>query len=221
VPVVLGGGHETAYGHYLGYALSRVRGSAQAASPPGWRPVAVINLDAHLDVRPFTDGHGHSGTPFRQAMEHPDFPLPGERYVCLGAEPHACAREHVRYVREHGGAIRWADEVRGRLADEFVAQRDRLAAAGCQLYVTLDADAVGGAEVAGVSAPGALGLSAVEVARCAYLAGLSSQVSSFDLVEVNPREDPTGQSVRWAAGVVWQFLAGLARRRSDRGVSGN
>ena len=39
VPVVLGGGHETAFGHYLGY----VRG----------RPaVAIINLDAHLDVRP-------------------------------------------------------------------------------------------------------------------------------------------------------------------------
>src|SRR5579871_2626999 len=40
VPVVLGGGHETAYGHYLGYVGA------------GLEDVAVINIDAHLDVRP-------------------------------------------------------------------------------------------------------------------------------------------------------------------------
>src|SRR5262249_12850813 len=75
VPVVLGGGHETAYGHYLGYVKAR-------------RAVGVINLDAHLDVRPLINGKGHSGSPFRQALEHPSDPLPGPRYVCLGVQPH-------------------------------------------------------------------------------------------------------------------------------------
>src|SRR4051812_40492798 len=42
VPVVLGGGHETAFGAYLGYAAA------------GW-PVGLINVDAHLDVRPLID----------------------------------------------------------------------------------------------------------------------------------------------------------------------
>src|SRR5262245_55914011 len=36
VPVVLGGGHETALGHYLGYVGAEV-------------PVGIINIDAHLD----------------------------------------------------------------------------------------------------------------------------------------------------------------------------
>src|SRR5262249_20635154 len=53
VPVVLGGGHETAYGHYLGYVYAN-------------KKVGIINLDAHLDVRPLIDGQGHSGSPFRQ-----------------------------------------------------------------------------------------------------------------------------------------------------------
>ena len=75
-PVVLGGGHETAYGHFLGYVNAQ------------W-PVGIINIDAHLDVRPCQDGRGHSGSPFRQAMEHPTQPLPGARYLCVGAQPFA------------------------------------------------------------------------------------------------------------------------------------
>src|ERR687884_322191 len=49
---VLVGGHETAYGHYLGYVRAG-------------RPVGIINLDAHLDLRPVEGGRGNSGTPFR------------------------------------------------------------------------------------------------------------------------------------------------------------
>ena len=45
------------------------------------------------------------------------------------------------------------------------------------------------------------------------LAGQSPGVASFDLVEINPRLDRDGQSARWAALVVWNFLVGLARRR--------
>ena len=57
VPVVLGGGHETAYGHFLGYVGAE-------------RDVEILNWDAHADVRNVGDG-AHSGSPFRQALEHP------------------------------------------------------------------------------------------------------------------------------------------------------
>src|SRR5438270_3108747 len=46
-PVVLGGGHETAYGVFLGYVKAH-------------RAVGIINIDAHLDVRPPLDGKAHS-----------------------------------------------------------------------------------------------------------------------------------------------------------------
>lgn len=32
--------------------------------------IAVINLDAHFDVRPLKDGKAHSGSPFRQMLLH-------------------------------------------------------------------------------------------------------------------------------------------------------
>jgi formiminoglutamase len=198
VPVVLGGGHETAYGHYLGYVAA-----AEA--------VAILNIDAHLDVRPYAGSAGNSGTPFRQVLEHPVRPLPDGRYVCLGAQPHAVSREHLHYVRQHGGVVRWCGEVKGALERYFTAERNRLSAV-CHVYVTIDADAVQAADVPGVSAPNPLGLAGAEVAACARLAGRSPAVSSLDLVEINPQQDCDGRSARWAALVVWNFLCGLAKR---------
>ena len=197
VPVVLGGGHETAYGHFLGYVAAR-------------RKVGIVNIDAHLDVRPCGATGGHSGSPFRQAFEYVAHPL--AHYVCLGTQPHAVARDHVRYVQKHGGQIRWCSDVAGRLVDQFEAACKSIANDECQVYVTLDADAVCMAEVPGVSAPNPVGLSGHEVIECARRAGACSQVTSFELVEINPYFDADGQSARWAALVIWRFLAGLAER---------
>jgi formiminoglutamase len=199
VPIVLGGGHETAYGHYLGYVHAGV-------------DVGVINVDAHLDVRPTLNGRGHSGSPFRQMLEHPIRPLAASRYVCLGAQPAAVSREHLDFVLGHGGTVHWAGAVAGRLSEAFESQRRRLAALGCAVYVSLDADVVCAADVPGVSAPNPLGLSGREVARWARDVGRCPNVASFDLVEVNPRFDVDDRSARWAALVVWHFLAGLAQR---------
>jgi formiminoglutamase len=205
VPVVLGGGHETAYGHFLGYVAAA-------------RPVAIINIDAHLDVRPLIDGHGHSGSPFRQALEHPTNPLAGDRYVCLGAQPHAVGRFHWLYAQRRGCVIRWCGEVHDDLAgsvltDTVKCEGTRLAEMGCQVYVSIDADAVRMADVPAVSAPNPNGLSGQEVIAATRLAGRSPPVTSLDLVEINPSFDRDGQSARWGALVIWNFLIGLLERQ--------
>lgn len=199
IPIVLGGGHETAYGHYLGYVLAQ-------------QPVGIINLDAHLDVRPCLADGGHSGSPFRQAMEHPTQPLAGANYVCLGAQPHAVSREHLRQVCSAGGVVRWCGEVRNNLRHHLEEQIRRLGSMAPRIYLTIDADVVSAADVPGVSAPNADGLAGTEILAAARLAGRSRRVSSLDLVEVNPRFDHDGRSSRWGALAIWQFLAGLAER---------
>jgi formiminoglutamase len=199
IPIVLGGGHETAYGHYLGYVRAGV-------------PVGVINIDAHLDVRPLIDGQGHSGSPFRQMMEHPAAPLPGNRYACLGAQPHAIAREHLAYVLDRGGEVCLVEHLNWTLPATIRGQCEAFASDGCRVYVTLDADVVRASDVPGVSAPNVAGIKGDTGLALARLAGRSPHVSSFDLVEINPRHDRDGQSARWAGLVVWNFLVGLARR---------
>ena len=203
IPLVLGGGHETAYGHYLGYLAAG-------------KPVGIINLDAHLDVRPWEKGQGHSGSPFRQALEHPRTPLPGEGYVCLGAQPHSVSQAHWLYTQEKGCVVVWAYQLRRCLRKRFRQEYQRLAAKS-QVYVSLDADVVRAADVPGVSAPNPAGLTGNQLLACARLAGSCPRVASFDLVEINPCLDPDGRSARWAALAVWHFLVGLALRLNPRG----
>src|SRR5262245_27009266 len=200
-PVVLGGGRETAYGVYLGHLLA------------GYA-VGFLNLDAHLDVRPTIDGLGHSGSPFRQAMEHPEHPLPGNHYACIGAQPFSVSREHLDYVRGRGGVVTWRDEVAGRLAERMRGWVAQHATVGAVLHLSIDADVVRAADVPGVSAPNPTGLAGDEVAEAAFVAGAQGRVGSVELVEINPRYDLDDRSSRWGALAVWNFLSGVARRTS-------
>jgi formiminoglutamase len=201
VPVVLGGGHETAFGHFLGYAKAN-------------RQVGVINIDAHLDLRPEINGLGHSGSPFRQAIEHSPFRLLGAHYVCIGAQPYAVSREHWNYAMRHDCRIFWATSVWPKIENRFESEVKQLHSVGCQVYISIDADAVRIVDVPGVSAPNPAGLIGEDVVSCARHAGRSPAVSSIDLAEINPRFDRDGQSARWGALVIWHFLIGLAQRRA-------
>ena len=198
VPIVLGGGHEAALGVFLGYVQTG-------------ESVGIVNIDAHLDVRPLIDGKGHSGSPFRQMMEH-ETPLAG--YACLGAQPHATSREHVRFVEQHGGVIRRCEELRQSLANHFASEGHRLASLGCAVHLSIDADVVSMADVPGVSAPNPVGLAGSEVIGAARLAGASREIAGLDLVEISPPHDRDGQSARWGAVLIWNFLIGLLDRRS-------
>lgn len=190
VPIVLGGGHETSFGHFLGYHLIQ-------------RSMTIFNVDAHLDVREVVDGVATSGTPFRQAIEHPSHLV--KHYVVLGAQPHSISDTHRNYVESHGEVI---------LAQDLSVSRvESLFSSGSEsIFLSMDLDALGGSLVPGVSSPNANGIPLSLWFGIAEMAGLSPRVRSMDLVEMNPKFDITGQSARIAALTVWHFLSGLARR---------
>ena len=189
--VVLGGGHETAYGHFLGY-------------PAAGHEVTIVNWDAHLDVRDLKAGRGHSGSPFRQALEHPSGAC--GRYIVAGVQPQAAARGHLDYVRGRGGRVIWADALDAAQVDETYDELRGLA------MISFDLDAVDQSHAPGVSAPATGGLSADLWLRAARAAGRCRAVTSVDVVELNPRLDRDGQTARLAALTVWQLLRGYSER---------
>jgi formiminoglutamase len=199
IPIILGGGHETAYGHFLGYCHA------------GLRP-AIINFDAHLDIRVPVGGLGNSGTPFRQAMDHETAPLEPGRYACLGIQPRTTSVAHWQFCQERGDLLAVAETLRGNLAAQFDRVCAQLGQSGSPIYVTVDADVVSAADVPGVSAPNSSGLAGHELLVCARNAGRNPRVRSFDLVEINPKLDSDSRSSRWAATMVWHFLIGLSAR---------
>jgi formiminoglutamase len=192
LPIVLGGGHETAYGHFLGYAAAE-------------RAVSILNWDAHADVRPLLDGRGHSGSPFRQALEHPSALCAG--YTVAGLQPHAAASAHVDYITTRSGQVIWRDGVTpGLIATLYSDDEDS------DLLVSFDIDAVDQAFAPGVSAPASGGLTIELWLEAARQAGRSPRVRSIDIVETNPLVDRDDQTARLAALTIWTFLHGLAER---------
>ena len=192
VPIILGGGHETAFGHFLGYAKAELE-------------TAILNVDAHTDVRPFKGGKAHSGSSFRQAIEHESNCC--ETYLAAGLQPHAVAKSHLEYIEQNGGQYHFKDETNiTTISGLFHAHESE------HLMVTLDMDAVDQAFAPGVSAPCTNGLQPGLWLTAAYLAGRNKQVSSFDLSEVNPKFDRDGQTVKLAALTIWHFLLGLSQR---------
>jgi formiminoglutamase len=87
-----------------------------------------------------------------------------------------------------------------------------LAEDGCKVLLSIDADAFAARDVPGVSAPNPLGFAGDEGANAAFAAGAAAEVSSFELVEINPLFDLDGRSAHWAAATIWHFLIGLSQR---------
>ncbi len=191
VPIVLGGGHEVAYGHFLGYVKAGLA-------------VEILNWDAHTDVRPLRNGQAHSGSPFRQALEHPSGMC--QRYTVAGLLPHAVAQAHLGVIERQGGRYVFRDDLTPARAQNLI---DTLAGPA---MVTFDLDAVDGAQAPGVSAPAVDGLDVRLWLDAARHAGRSAHVRSMDVAELNPRHDADGRTARLAARTVWAFLQGLAHR---------
>lgn len=192
LPIIIGGGHETAYAHFLGYAESG-------------HETAIFNLDAHADVRNRKGGKAHSGSPFRQAVE--DSSGCCSKYLVAGLQPHSVAESHLDFIKQHGGSYVFRDETNITSISGMFHEHE-----SDRLMVSFDMDAVDQAYAPGVSAPCANGLHHDLWLTAAYLAGRNEQVGSFDLSEVNPAFDRDGQTARLAALTIWQFLLGLSQR---------
>ncbi len=94
-PIVIGGGHETAYGHYLGVAKSYPHADT-----------AIINFDAHFDLRPLLDGgKGSSGTPFTQIAQHRTERRMNFNYYCIGIQQFGNTPLLFRKAKELGGPM--------------------------------------------------------------------------------------------------------------------
>ncbi len=176
--------------------------------------MGVINIDAHLDVRPLAEGRPHSGSSFRQLLE--DSRFDGKNFIEFAAQGAQCSREHAQYIYRKNGRILWLDEVQGQRSavESFEASLGNLGWKCPAIFVSFDLDSVMGSEAPGVSCPGVLGLTAREALSIAQAAGRHPSVSLFDLSEFNPQieEERTG---RLAVAMFYYFCLGVASRRKE------
>lgn len=193
VPVVLGGGHDTTY-------------AAASGVHAVYGPLGLLNIDAHLDVRP-PNPLRNSGTSFRMLIE--EGKLVPNSFVEFGIQSFVNAAAHVRWLRDRGGRIMPLHEIRSLGFSKAFSTALLIAGSGVErCYGTLDIDGVRAADAPGVSATLPDGFTADELLTIAHALGRRPGVAALDIVEVNPRFDRDSITAKLAAHAVVRFLHG-------------
>jgi formiminoglutamase len=190
-PIILGGGHETFFGHYLG-----ARGFLGKDKKLG-----IINIDAHFDMRPY-DEQPSSGTMFRQILENDA----DAGYLVLGIQRYGNTESLFQKAEELGCEYIYEDELTddkmNAAVDAFILNHDAIILTLCM--DVLEADAA-----PGVSAPSPFGLHPKVVRSIIRKVTSNSKTLSFDVAEVNPTLDPDGRTVKLGAAFVNEAIMGF------------
>ncbi|MEM7483856.1 MAG: formimidoylglutamase [Bacteroidota bacterium] len=200
-PIVLGGGHDMAYGHYHG--IKKYLDSKNNAQTLG-----IINFDAHFDLRQNTNGN-NSGTPFYQIAKESKREDNTFNYLCLGIRKDAndrtlfdTAKElDVKYVLSDTFQMQFLDEINTWI-DAFIKNVDKV-------YVTIDLDGFSSAYAPGVSAPSPMGFTPEIVLECLKTIIGSGKLISMDIAEMNPKFDVDGQTAKLAASLLHYVMHAL------------
>lgn len=194
-PMVMGGGHEIAWGSYQGlrkyYKTERI---------------GIINFDAHFDLRnpaPVSS----SGTPFREIAEwNEQHQLPFDYFV-VGLNPASNSNALFNYAKEK--SVGWVEDINCNSNEleaifnqikPFIDKLDLL-------YLTNCIDVFSSGDAPGVSAPAAMGIekhfSFSLMKKIVQYAG--KKLVLVDVAEVNPSLDSQGLTARLAARWLWEI----------------
>lgn len=198
-PIVLGGGHEVAWGSFQGLAHAR----------PHLARVLIVNLDAHFDLRQAP--HPNSGTPFFQIRAWCAAHGRPFQYRVLGVSRFANTQALFDRARDWEVPY-WTDEVLqttdGVRAALAALSRDLTTCDAVYLSVCLDV--LPASLAPGVSAPAALGVPLAHVETMIDHVMASGRVALADIAELNPALDRDALTARAAARLVARITRGWA-----------
>lgn len=198
-PVLLGGGHEIALGHYLG--LYNFYKSA------GKEPPVIINLDAHFDMRPYFNG-GTSGTMFLQIADFLKSKEQQFNYMVIGLQQSGNTRSLFRRAKELGVRYILARDITETNLEQVFSSIDDFAR-GRDVYLTICTDVFSSAVAPGVSAPQPFGMYPEYVLKIAKYIARNQSLVSFDIAEVSPRFDEDHQTAKLASVMIFAILNNL------------
>ena len=193
-PLVLGGGHEVAFGSWSG--LNRHLG--------GKGRVGIINFDAHFDLR-MKQEQASSGTPFFQIAEQCAAQGTPFTYACLGVAETANTAALFARAETLGVWHVLDEEMTQAELPVLLAGLDAFIARCDHLYLTIDLDVLPAAVMPGVSAPAARGVELAVIEPLIAHIRASGKLRLADLAEYNPSLDLDNRSARVAARLVHQL----------------
>lgn len=196
-PIVLGGGHEVAYGSFSGLFQY-----LQTHEPD--KNIGIINFDAHFDLREAE--RASSGTPFLQAaktsIEH-NKPF---HYLCIGVAKHSNTQVLFETAEQLNCEYIYDREVQVAQLESLVQKVQRFIDQVDYLYVTIDIDVFASSIAPGVSAPAVKGIDLAVFDPLIQMIKNTGKIRVFDVAECNPKFDIDHKTAKLAAYIVYQYL---------------
>ncbi len=188
-PIVLGGGHEVAWGTWQGIAAAERT-----------QNLGILNIDAHFDLRRSTQAH--SGTPFNQiaaACQTAKLPF---HYFAVGIS--ALSNTAALFDTARATGSRWLldEDFSLHRRDAIATEIDAWLAARDAVYLTVCLDAFSASVAPGVSAPAARG---IDLAMAEWLIDRvvgSEKLCVAEIAELCPRFDQDERTAKLAARLV-------------------
>jgi len=192
--LVFGGGHDVAFGHWLGLAT-------RDGAIPLDGVTASVNLDAHLDNRPVPPEGPNSGTSYSQMQA---WCAANDRaFTALALGIQRASNTAALFSRADEQGYAWQGPA--ALAPDRIDASITAIARHERVHLTVDLDCFAAAYAPGVSAPTPLGVgpeAAESIRRCIA----SCRVRGADLAELAPALDPDGRTARLAAALAFEIV---------------
>ena len=184
-PVVIGGDHSITYPCICAFE--------------DFKSLDIIQIDAHLDWIDEVDGIRYAnGSPMRRSMEL-DFT---NKMVQLGIRCIRSRESDYNFAKSQGSQIFTRQDIRQKGVDEIVEKLPPLG----NVYVSIDIDGLDPSIAPGTGSPTVDGLLYYEVINLLKGITKKSYVVGFDIVEVNPMVDLSGQTCLLATTLILEFL---------------
>lgn len=199
-PLIIGGGHETAFGHFLGVS-SFLKESIPDAK------LGILNIDAHFDLRPYHDG-AHSGSPFLQALEHA-FTLELDlEYFVHGINPQNNTQSLFETAEKWGVGFNTNQEV---IKGDKSAKKKlrRFVDSRTHIYLTICLDVFDTSIAPGVSAPAWHGIQLQHALDVIKLLKKSGKLVSMDICELNPVYDQENKTAKLTGMLVAELFQSI------------
>ncbi len=191
-PIILGGGHDMAYGHYTG-----IKNYFNFQN----KIIGIINFDAHFDLRNNANGN-NSGTPFYQiAQDCKEEGVPF-RYLCLGIRRDANTKILFQTATELGAQFVAKEQFDIYQLDKVKLEVESFIETVDYIYTTIDLDGFSSAYAPGVSAASPMGFSPDMVLEILNILIASKKLISLDIAEMNPIYDIDNQTAKLAASLL-------------------
>lgn len=192
ITIVVGGGHDFIYSQVKGISFNHTK------------KTSCINIDPHLDMRPY-DEKFTSGSPFRRLLD--EKVISSEQLIEYGIQTHANAPALFEYANSKNVDIVYYHELTFvNYLSVFHQKLTDLTKVSDHIVISLDLDVLQAAYAPGVSAPAVEGFTPEQMKALLKCAASFEEVKSLGIFELNPDLDIDDRTARLAAYCAYYFI---------------